>query len=345
MIADRVQIDRHRCTRTVSKFSECKSCIESCPVEVISLSDGAIKIDQSSCVECGACISSCPTEALKLSKFSPLELFFSLQKEVKPLSCSDNISCLSALSPEYLLSYLIYTGSDLEAEIGGCQSCYLFSGDRGVGKQISRNIEEANFLAEAFNIPNRVIYSQNGKPFDEVEKGRRGILHNLKVNSREVDSEITQKIKDGKGVSDRRKLLLMAIQKSGLESEHIINSSDISTISEKVIDSSCTNCQICYRICPTEALTTDYKNSFIKFNPSLCVKCNLCSDVCQPDSIKVKESFSLINLSKPKIEKLIEFNIRKCYECDSYFTYSGKGAVLCHRCKIEEEQAKDLWGY
>ena len=42
----------------------CESCVESCPVEAISMVDGVAVIDQEKCTECGTCIGECPVEAI-----------------------------------------------------------------------------------------------------------------------------------------------------------------------------------------------------------------------------------------------------------------------------------------
>jgi formate hydrogenlyase subunit 6/NADH:ubiquinone oxidoreductase subunit I len=85
------------------------------------------------------------------------------------------------------------------------------------------------------------------------------------------------------------------------------------------------------------------KNSKIEFDPFLCVKCHLCHDVCEPDSITLADTFDLKQLFEPEVKTLAKFTIRRCHECDNYFTYRG-GEVICQRCQLEEEEAKELWG-
>lgn len=85
------------------------------------------------------------------------------------------------------------------------------------------------------------------------------------------------------------------------------------------------------------------KNSKIDFDPFLCVKCHLCHDVCEPDSITLAKTFDLKQFFEPEVKQLVKFTIRRCHECDNYFTYRG-GEVVCQRCRLEEEEAKELWG-
>ena len=42
----------------------CESCVGTCPVEAISMTDGKAGVDASTCVECGSCVSTCPVSAI-----------------------------------------------------------------------------------------------------------------------------------------------------------------------------------------------------------------------------------------------------------------------------------------
>jgi len=43
----------------------CGVCVESCPVEAISLLDNKATINKELCIECGSCIDVCPLEAIR----------------------------------------------------------------------------------------------------------------------------------------------------------------------------------------------------------------------------------------------------------------------------------------
>ncbi len=108
-------------------------------------------------------------------------------------------------------------------------------------------------------------------------------------------------------------------------------------------EEACTACQMCYRICPTGALTSDIKNSKIDFDPFLCIKCSICHDVCEPDAIKLSGSYNVKEFFEPEVQNLISFNVRRCNECNAIFS-TNSSDKLCYRCNIEEEEAKALWG-
>ncbi len=50
---------------TADECVGCESCVPSCPVEAIIMSDGKAIIDPSKCTSCGTCIESCPVDAIK----------------------------------------------------------------------------------------------------------------------------------------------------------------------------------------------------------------------------------------------------------------------------------------
>ena len=52
-------IDRNLCTG-------CGQCVDTCPVEAISLVDDIAVVDAELCVDCGQCIDACPVEAISL---------------------------------------------------------------------------------------------------------------------------------------------------------------------------------------------------------------------------------------------------------------------------------------
>jgi len=160
----------------------------------------------------------------------------------------------------------------------------------------------------------------------------------------ELNSEIIKKIKD-KNIPDSRKLIYSLFKREVKPQKYeVLASKDVSFISQKVIDDSCTNCQMCYRICPSGALSSNTRFSVINFDAMLCLKCNLCHDICEPNSIKITDGFNIKEFFEPSKKRLAEFDVRRCNECGNNFTYNG-GEVMCNRCQIEEDEALSLHGF
>ena len=53
------KVDKNTCTG-------CEACVDTCPVEAISMKDGKAQVDADACVDCGACVDECPVEAIIL---------------------------------------------------------------------------------------------------------------------------------------------------------------------------------------------------------------------------------------------------------------------------------------
>ena len=54
-----VTVDKNTCVG-------CGACVDSCPVNALSMEGDKVKVDNETCVNCGACIGNCPVEALSL---------------------------------------------------------------------------------------------------------------------------------------------------------------------------------------------------------------------------------------------------------------------------------------
>jgi len=358
-------LDISRCVRTTNKFSACEKCVDVCPVETIKISNNLPSFVPNDCVGCGGCLAACPDAAYKLDDFSPLNYIFSfLEKESKVASCKEQIPCLAALSTEEILSLVLLSGKDIIFDKAHCAECPIASTNVPL---IQERVEEVNFLLEAMEVKKSIRFEDihHEKEIETEISDRRAFFAKASLSEaakakqkfeNRVDSleellkEHTASIDDiqsirQKVVPDRRKLLQMAMKRAGVPSQfHTILSEDISFVSQKVIDEeSCTNCQMCYRICPTGALSSDKYGGFIAFDAINCIKCQSCHDVCEPDSLTIKNVFNLSQLFKPEQEKLITFSVKRCDECGMPFVYRG-GEMMCDRCRVEEEEAHALWG-
>jgi len=52
-------VDKDTCTG-------CESCVDSCPVEAISMEGGLAVVSADDCIDCGACVGECPIEAISM---------------------------------------------------------------------------------------------------------------------------------------------------------------------------------------------------------------------------------------------------------------------------------------
>jgi len=355
-----LKFDVTSCIRATSKFSECTKCVDICPVDTIIISKSNIPaFTPVECINCGGCVGVCPTESFSLSGFSTIEFFFKfLEENNSQLACQKDLySCLSILSVEHLISLALANNEPIIMDAYGCHC----GGDNNkLQNQLLRNIEEANFILSSISdkqIEIKSLQSREDKVKKSTSSNRRSFL-SLKgaIKSKKsfdeavvadelkefgIDSIAIAGIKE-KRIPDKRKLLFSILKREPKPDNYdVLAQEDISFTSQKFIDESCTNCQICYRICPTGALSSDNKFSVINFDAMMCVKCHLCHDACELDSIHLQNGFEIKEFFKPTQRTLATFNIKRCNECGNNFTYTG-GEQACPRCLVEEEEAMFL---
>ncbi|WP_457596739.1 4Fe-4S binding protein [Hydrogenimonas sp.] len=363
--------DPSKCVRSATKFSECRKCVEACPVETLTIAENNLPaFTPSACVDCGGCLGACPTEAFSLKDFDTTHFFFDfLEKEDEAISCRRNVPCAAVLGAEHLLAMALLRDRRVVVDVGHCQSCPY---REPLYEKIVAAVEEANYLLEAIESPKRVAMEPLALEEEGVQKeegydahDRRAFLQRLSLKgalatkkafdeavegaedalkTHEIDLAAVAKMRK-KELPDRRKMLFVALKRAPRPSlYHTIAEGDISFASQKFIDiDTCTACQMCYRICPTGALSSDPKNSRIYFDAMMCVKCRACHDTCEPQSLRLQPTFELKEFFEPTQRLLAKFAMVRCDECGIHFP-SVRGERTCPRCAVEEEEALELWG-
>jgi len=347
----KIDINLGNCVKATSKNSNCTNCADICPENSISFLENIPQIAEN-CTDCGLCLGVCPTETIKMDDFDTVESIFGhLELKSQLISCEKDMPHVGILHVEHIISYvLLNSNNNLSLEC--CDTCL---------EEVRKKVDEANFFLKSIESEKIVSIKQKETEEEKTEQetNRRDFLKRLSLKGaikskiefekeiqkseiKTLSSQDSANIRE-KTLPNKRKLLYMALKRVNKVSHFTnIEEQHLSFISQKSINTSCDNCSICYRICPTGALQSDKRGSKILFDALSCVKCRLCHDVCEPDAIKL-EDFNTKSLFEPKIQQLIKFDVMRCDECANFFTYRG-GEVICPRCKIEEEEAKALWG-
>ena len=362
-----LKFDPARCVRSVTTFSTCEACVTICPVETMKIADNGLPaFTPSACVDCGGCLGACPSEALTLENFDATAFFFDFAEGEETLvSCRKNVPCIMALSVEHLLSMAFVKEEPVVLDVGHCRDCPW---NEPLYTAILKHVVEANYILDACESGKEIqirdiAYEEEGR--EEETEDRRAFLERLslkgalqtkrsfdealeavsdEVREHTVDLAAVAKIRQ-KEIPDKRKIFFTALKRLPKPAAyHTIAEEDISFVSQKYIDmGSCTACQMCYRICPTGALSSDSRNSKILFDTMLCIKCRACHDTCEPDAIRLQPVFELKEFFEPTQRLLAQFKVLKCSECGVTFS-SVRGEKVCPRCAVEEAEALELWG-
>jgi len=362
-----INLNAGLCVRSKSVESECNYCETICPTNAISFveSSSVPAINHSVCVDCGACGAVCPNEALALDDFKSHEFFFDfLEDQDDLISCRKNVPCIAAINVENIISIAVLKKS-IVFDMGHCDECEIANTCKD---KIIANAEEASYLLEAMENEasitlKKVKYEakEDQKNSDRrdffrlanlktVGQAHKGFEKEIKKATDELTEHTLQKtdiaLLRQKNIPAKRKLFYTAIKRVDKPSVfHVVDATEVTFTSSKLLDvDTCTACQMCYRVCPTGALSSDLKNSKIDFDPFLCIKCNCCHDVCEPNSITPSPSYNIKEFFEPSVINLINFNVKRCNECNIVFSTNDPDAKLCYRCKAEEEEARELWG-
>lgn len=364
-----LSFDPARCVRSVTKLSECRACIDLCPVRTLAIAENGLpSFVPRECVECGGCLGVCPTEAFSLGSFDATDFFFGFVASGRSLlSCRLGLPCITALATEHLVALALLRREPLVVDIGHCATCPYKEPLYG---RIVESVEEANHLLKALESGRQIRLETVAAEDDRTEPkpeeaGRRAFLKHLSPKGaaeakREFDALVEKS--DGsrrvheidllalarirqKEIPDKRKILLTALKRTPKPSMyHTVEEGTVGFLSQKYIETdTCTNCQVCYRICPTGALSSDEKMSRIDFDAMLCLKCRACHDACEPGAIRLQPVFEVKECFEPTQRLLASFRVLRCDECGISFS-SLRGERVCPRCRIEEDEALDLWG-
>ena len=260
-----LHFDVASCVRATSKFSNCTKCIDVCP-DSIQLVNNLPSFATATGVEAAACVGVCPTEAFSMSNFSTTEFFFSfLESKVRLISPKINVPCISVLSVEHFISLALASEEAITIDLSSYdENSLLF-------EHIENSIEEANFVLSSFS--DKQLFTNHIKQINIAQENtvgetasRRSFLGNASLEGIvkhkkafddavdaeelkhfEIDASVIAKIK-GKNLPNKRKILFTTLKRAGVpDAFEILPEEEMSFISQKFVDDSCTNCQICYR--------------------------------------------------------------------------------------------------
>ncbi|WP_297456048.1 4Fe-4S binding protein [Persephonella sp.] len=347
------------CVHIYYKDSSCNLCASICPIEeTITQEDYKIIVDFEKCVSCGACAGICPSEAFSFENLD----FYGLHKKLveqkqNTLSCKRDLPCLSAFNIEYLIATVLKLQEDLVLDIGHCSKCEIGN----LLERIKNLAEEANYVLEQIGSEFRVRLEElKIQPESKQENDRRSFLKRFtktaagltfwalmpEIPVKEENEEDTPKnIVEEKVRLKKRKALIEALNSLNIpeekQKEIKFSVEKISFTSDKWIDNyRCTNCSVCYNICPTGALKPGAERLQILFEPALCIKCRVCHEVCPEDCLHLKEELTL-NTFLNETEILAKHIMIPCEECMIPFSYKGD-TTLCPRCRELEDEIRDL---
>lgn len=355
-----------RCTRFRYRYSECRRCTDACPHEAIELSDEGAKIDAARCRNCGLCIAACHTGAWASESFKPIDLLRqAIKQPTFSIACApsghsaDAIApCLGALGAAplaYLGKRRIPLTLHGSAHCGQCEH-----GAKGAA-QLAACLEAASALRTAAKESDKDwLESQvsdaaqrNAKPAEKsAVAGRRQLFRRL--IGRGVDAVAAPQgapplpvpdkaIRAGAyaGTEARELLQIVCERKDGQPTK--IEWHEALPLMQLTLHEGCTNCEACFRACPTGALqiVENPGDWALTFQIDRCVACEVCLEVCQPRVLDAEASFD----ARPERPATVLHSLvkQRCARCDRFFV-SSTPQETCPVCSDDEDAFAQIFG-
>lgn len=355
-----------RCTRFRYRYSECRRCADACPHEAIELSDEGAKIDTVRCRNCALCVSACHTGAWASEAFKPVDLLrqaikqpaFSIACAPSGLSADAIVPCLGALGAApiaYLGKRRIPLTLYGSAHCGQCEH-----GSKGTA-QITSNLDAAGQLRAAAQEPDKhwlesilaEVAPRTAQPSGKsMAAGRRQLFRRLigrgvdavAAPQRDVNFPAPDKaIRAGAyaGTEERELLQIVCSRKDGQSAR--IEWHEVLPLMELTLHAGCTNCEACFRACPTGALqiVENPGDWALTFQIDRCVACEVCLEVCQPRVLDAEPSFD----ARPERPATVLHSLvkQRCARCDRFFV-SPEPRETCPVCSDDEDAFAQIFG-
>lgn len=365
------------CTRFRYRYSECRRCADACPHEAILLTDEGAALVSDRCKNCALCISACHTHAWTSAAFKPIDRLREAIKTTswsfacQPCGCSGDalVPCLGAIDAVWL-AYM--AKRRIPVSLHGSWHCAECVHGKAGPAQLRLNLEGldtlldaaskstgANRLAPDWLMP--VLAEDSGIPTDRevnIDKGiapapRRHLFRRI-FNPRgykpvatvegSKPGKVTEKaIRAGAyAVSEQRELLqIVCKQKDELPFQVTLHES--LPLMQLSLQSGCTLCEACFRVCPTGALqiVQNPRDWALTFLTDRCVACEVCLEVCQPRVLDAVASFDARPEQAPIT--LISRTKQRCSRCDRHFV-SPTPEKTCSICSDDEDAFSAIFG-
>jgi ferredoxin len=368
----------NRCTRYRYRYSECTRCSDACPHEAITLSDEGAALAAEKCQHCGLCMSACHTSAWTSPAFKPIELLREAIKKpafdvaCEPSGCNGDavVPCLGALDGVWL-AYLAKRGIPVNLHGSGhCHEC--IHGKTGEA-QLKLNLEGLDVLRQAatqggsgdnvapdWALP--VLAQDTRLPRARAATvGKSTAAASRRHLFRRIFSPVTAKpaatteagvtvqvpekaIRAGAYVMSEQRELLQIVCKHKEDRPFPVPLHESLPLMQLELQSGCTLCEACFRVCPTGALqiVESPRDWALTFQTDRCVACEVCLEVCQPRVLDAAASSLDARPERPPIT-LISRVKQRCSRCDRHFV-SPAPEQTCSVCSDDVDAFSAIFG-
>ncbi len=350
-----VKLDVSRCLNFHIKSTVCAACVEVCPVEALTFTgdvNAPIALNDEICTRCGACVSACPTGAfdqprLDEEQSNVTRTLRNLQGAPVELTCPQHPGedesrapveavvdvgrCLSSLTVSRLLSWVKQLEKDIWLNDRMCSDCPIGE----VSAHISVLADYANRFLETWGRKERIhltseldesIAPKKADFYDGQQPAlsRRDFFSALgrmalKTASVLIEESLPVPLSGADKEVPEERMRLRAVLDSFGEPAHEQMDVSYMPFANVVVSELCSGCDICTRICPTDALTYKLDESgeyfLLNFLDADCVGCNRCAIVCPEQAIQLEKMVESRRLVDPEPRPVMTGKLVPCSVC------------------------------
>jgi ferredoxin len=357
-----VLLDSKRCLHSLFRFSDCKACMELCPVNAI-LPGKVPGLDSTKCETCLACLPICPVGAFAADdavasllnavthlEGGDLELLCerNQQAELGIFETSTGIrvrGCLAGLGTGAFLALAAIGLDRIIVRMDACSACKWGS----LSGQVQSQVNQANQALEGWGKAGNInIVTVLDSPVDRpLWKSTNPPISRRDLflfAARQGQIAIARSIENGQPQSSHRpgrNHLRMAGAIKHLPvpvSPENINLGDMGFASVSTTEA-CVACGTCARGCPTNALQFTKNENETSFTLSLfvrsCIGCGMCVHVCTSKTLTMDRSPSFTRIFGEEMITLREGELIKCEQCGVLIA-ARPDVHLCQFCNYRK---------
>ncbi|MFW6017238.1 MAG: 4Fe-4S binding protein [Halapricum sp.] len=353
-----VSVDGSNCAVGRREQDGCSACQTACPNDAITIStagDGSVTINDDRCVGCGTCVSVCPTNAIDPVRTFGLDTFVdAVQAAVEPLEASTGSILPFSRGEPSILAFVdeglsrqveraLTTGTVpavvpvavpnalhvpdvavLYAIALGADGVLLAADPEKDRQPVRETADRAERVLEEIGLDARVMVSESRSP-DDIAAALAETAPDRTVSA----------ALDGAVTADSRVATGQAVV-AGLVGEHGSGEVDVTLPGggDVTVDSaSCTLCETCGNLCPTDALTQE--SGRLRFDPAACVGCGLCETACPEDAIEVSATVTVDESGVGDEYVAVEKDLVSCSVCGEPF--ASRAGLDAIREQLDED--------
>lgn len=331
------------CLNTKKPYpKQCRLCFQYCPHEAIS---EEMEIQVNRCTECGVCMAVCPSDGFVDRDIDNLKEYL-FENETIILNCPAakplgyEIGCLGMLDRDAWLSLMIMAESKavrvVTGDCGQCDDKQACSISVAFFKEIYNNWQDdlglkIEIIPDQSNNTREVEENKANLETKETAKRSKGIRQ---LGKDKVKNFLPSIIAEETYPIPRTRQWLLELLKE----------SPTKKVPSKAlkIDEKCTNCGVCAKICPQEALQLVQKEGKIRliYEAAKCVHCNRCVEICGPQAMRFEEKNMSYKLLTGKI-LIRESEPRYCDKCGKQIFHNIEPG-LCMSCAAKDPDLKGI---